>query len=222
MLKPEFKRKILATGLSVLFVAAQGWNVAAESAVIAPGAELQKLAGDFSFTEGPACDDKGNVYFTDQPNDRILEWSIEGKLSTYMQPCGRANGLSFDRDGNLWACADEKNGLWRIGPDKSVSVVIKDHKGKLLNGPNDVWIRRKEDCILRIHFISDPTGKRGPKEQDCEAVYFLGKDGKELTRVASDLPKTEWIIGTPDGKTLYVADIDARRPFDTIFKPTVH
>jgi len=49
MLKPEFKRKILATGLSVLFVAAQGWNVAAESAVIAPGAELQKLAGDFSF-----------------------------------------------------------------------------------------------------------------------------------------------------------------------------
>ena len=70
--------------------------LAAESKIIAAGATLQKLAGDFLFTEGPASDREGNVYFTDQPNDRILKWSIEGKLSTFMQPCGRANGLSFD------------------------------------------------------------------------------------------------------------------------------
>src|SRR6266487_6357010 len=116
-------------------------TLAAESNLIAPGATLQKLAGDFVFTEGPACDAQGNVFFTDQPNDRILKWSIEGKLSTFMQPCGRANGLSFDRAGNLWACADEKNELWRIAPDKKVTVIVKEYKGKLLNGPNDVWIR---------------------------------------------------------------------------------
>ncbi len=87
----------------------------AESKIIAPGATLEKLAGDFSFTEGPACDGDGNVFFTDQPNDRILKWSTDGKLSTFMQPCGRANGLCFDRQGNLWACADEKNELWCIG-----------------------------------------------------------------------------------------------------------
>src|SRR4051812_43888843 len=87
---------------------------ASDSKIIAPGETLQKLAGDFSFTEGPACDGEGNVFFTDQPNDRILKWSIDGKLSTFMQPCGRANGMSFDRAGNLWACADEKNELWRI------------------------------------------------------------------------------------------------------------
>src|SRR5215510_14256997 len=69
---------------------------AAESALIAPGAKLEKLAGDFLFTEGPACDKEGNVFFTDQPNDRILKWSVDGKLSTHMQPCGRANGLTFD------------------------------------------------------------------------------------------------------------------------------
>src|SRR5437867_2315921 len=111
-----------------------------ENKIIAPGQTLQKLAGDFVFTEGPACDSHGNIFFTDQPNDRIMKWSVERKLSTFMQPCGRANGLSFDRSGNLWACADEKNELWRIGPNTNVTVVLKDYQGKLFNGPNDLWI----------------------------------------------------------------------------------
>ena len=73
--------------------------LAAEKAVIAPGAKLEKLAGGFAFTEGPAADAQGNVFFTDQPNDRILKWSTDGKLSTFMQPCGRSNGLCFDAQG---------------------------------------------------------------------------------------------------------------------------
>jgi gluconolactonase len=109
--------------------------------IVAPGATVKKLAGGFEFTEGPASDREGNVLFTDQPNDRILKWSIDGKLSTFLQPCGRANGLSFDPEGNLWVCADEKNELWRIDSAGKKIVVVKDYQGKLLNGPNDVWIR---------------------------------------------------------------------------------
>src|SRR2546421_12314968 len=127
----------------------------AESRFIASGARVEKLAGDFSFTEGPASDAQGNVFFTDQPNDRILEWSIEGKLSTFMQPCGRANGLSFDRKGNLWACADETNALWRISPQKKITVVLTNFQGKLFNGPNDVWIR--PDGAL---YFTDPYYQR--------------------------------------------------------------
>ena len=78
------------------------------SPIIAPGAKLEKLAGDFKFTEGPTCDKEGNVFFTDQPNNRIMKWSVEGKLSTFLQPAGRANGMYFDAKGNLIACADEK------------------------------------------------------------------------------------------------------------------
>jgi hypothetical protein len=89
----------------------------APSPVLAPGATLQKLAGDFKFTEGPSCDAHGNVFFTDQPNDRILKWSVDGKLSTFLQPAGRANGMYFDARGNLIACADEKTELWSITPD---------------------------------------------------------------------------------------------------------
>src|SRR3954468_6009265 len=92
---------------------------------VAPGAKLEKLAGGFEFTEGPAADGKGNVYFTDQPNDRILLWSTDGKLSTFLQPCGRSNGLCFGPDGRLWACADEKNELWAIDvATKKHTVVV--------------------------------------------------------------------------------------------------
>src|SRR4026208_2444422 len=99
----------------------------------APGARIEKLAGDSSFTEGPTCDAAGNVFFTDQPNNRILKWSVEGRLSTFLQPAGRANGMYFDRAGHLTACADEKNELWSIGPDGRVTVLAGEYEGKPLN-----------------------------------------------------------------------------------------
>jgi gluconolactonase len=174
--------------------------------IIAPGAKLEKLSGDFKFTEGPAADAEGNVYFTDQPNDRILKWSTDGKLTTFLQPCGRSNGLCFDSDGNLWACADEKNELWRIDPKGKATVVVKDYKGKLLNGPNDVWIRPDGGLYFTDPFYKRAYWKRGPKEQDCEAVFYLSPDRKTLMRVVDDLQQPNGIIGTPDGKALYVAD----------------
>ena len=192
--------------------------LAAESNIIAPGATLQKLAGDFLFTEGPACDRAGNVFFTDQPNDRIMKWSVDGKLSTFMQPCGRANGLSFDPEGNLWACADEKNELWRIDPAGKATVVVKDYQGKLLNGPNDVWIKPGGGLYFTDPHYKRPYWKRGPKEMD-ECVYYLAPDHKTLTRVVDDLKQPNGIIGTPDGKLLYVADIGASKTFRYRIQP---
>jgi gluconolactonase len=184
-----------------------------DKGIIAPDAKVEKLAGDFQFTEGPAADGQGNVYFTDQPNDRILKWDIDGKLSTFMQPCGRSNGLCFDGQGNLWACADEKNELWQISPDKKVTVVVKDYQGKLLNGPNDIWVRPDQGIYITDPYYKRNYWKRGPKEQKVEGVYYLAPDRKQLVRVADDLTQPNGIIGTPDGKTLYVADIRAGRTY---------
>jgi len=190
----------------------------AESKIVAPGESVQKLAGDFSFTEGPAADAQGNVFFTDQPNDRIMEWSIDGKLSTYLQPCGRANGLSFDREGNLWACADEKNQLWRIGPDRQVTVVLTNYEGKLFNGPNDIWLRPSGGLYFTDPYYKRPYWKRGPKEQG-EFVYYLAPDHQRLVRVIEDLKQPNGIIGTPDGKSLYVADIGAGKTYRYDIQP---
>ena len=79
--------------------------------------------GSSSSSEGPAVDRRGNVFFTDQPNDAIWQYDTAGRLSLFMQPAGRANGLYFDRRGNLLACADEHNQLWSISPAKKVTVL---------------------------------------------------------------------------------------------------
>ena len=186
--------------------------LAGESKIIAPGASLQKLADGFEFTEGPARDAEGNVFFTDQPHDRIMEWSVDSKLSTFMQPCGRANGLCFDREGNLWACADEKNELWRIDPTRKVTIVLKDYQGKLFNGPNDVWIAPRGGLFFTDPYYQRPYWKRGPKEMD-ECVYYLAPDRKAPVRIISDLKQPNGIIGTPNGKMLYVADIGANKTY---------
>jgi gluconolactonase len=192
--------------------------LAAESKIIAPGATLKKLAGDFIFTEGPACDSDGNVFFTDQPNDRIMEWSADGKLTTFMKPCGRSNGLSFDHKGNLWACADEKNELRCIDAAGKATVIVKDYQGKLLNGPNDVWIRPKGGLYFTDPYYKRPYWKRGPKEMD-ECVYYLAPDNKTLTRVVDDLKQPNGIIGTLDGKLLYVADIGVGKTYRYSIQP---
>jgi len=191
---------------------------AADSTIIAPGEKLQRLADGFTLTEGPACDRDGNIFFTDQPNNRIHKWSVDGKLSTFMEPCGRANGLCFDAAGNLWACADEKNELWCISPDKKVTVAVKDYQGKLLNGPNDVWIRPDGGLYFTDPYYRRPYWKRGEKEIG-EHVYFLAADHKTLTRVVDDLKQPNGIIGTPDGKILYVADIGARKTWRYTIQP---
>jgi len=179
--------------------------------IIQPGAQLEKLADGFLFTEGPASDAEGNVYFTDQPNDRIMVWSIAGKLSTFMQPSGRSNGLSFDKEGNLWTCADEKNELWCIAPDKKVMVIPSKYQNKPLNGPNDLWIKDNGGV-----YFTDPYYKRSwwdhiTMPQDCQAVYYLETDHKKIIRVADDLVQPNGIVGTPDCKTLFIADIGGRK-----------
>ncbi|OFY67946.1 MAG: gluconolactonase [Bacteroidetes bacterium RBG_13_43_22] len=171
------------------------------------GAELEKLADGFQFTEGPSADRNGNVCFTDQPNDRILFWNNKTGLSVFMEPSGRSNGLSFDKNGNLWSCADEKNELWKISPDKKIEKILNTYGGKLLNGPNDLWI-----CPGGGIYFTDPFYKRSwwehtemPQEKQC--VYYLTPDHKTLIRVEEDLLQPNGIVGTPDGKKLFVADI---------------
>src|SRR5256885_1704051 len=176
----------------------------ADSKIIAPGAKLEKLAGGFEFTEGPAADKDGNVFFTDQPNDRIVKWNAaDGTINDWMKPCGRSNGTYFDKDGNLIACADEKNELWSIAPDKKVTVLVKDFSGKLLNGPNDLWIRPDGAVYFTDPLYKRPYWKRdSAMQQDGQYVYFLERKNGQVKTVATDLTQPNGIIGTPDGKTL--------------------
>lgn len=177
--------------------------------VIAPGATLQKLAGGFAFTEGATCDKDGDVFFVDQPNNRIMEWNTEGKLSTFLQPSGHANGMEFDADGNLIACADEHNELWSIATNKAVSVLVTNFEGQYLNGPNDVWIAPNGGIYITDPFYKRTWWDHATKALPNEEVFYLSPNHQHLTRVTDDLTKPNGITGAPNGKTLYVSDIAA-------------
>jgi len=100
----------LMKSLSVLFsgLFALGFVAhAAESDLIADGAKVEVLGEGYSFTEGPAADRDGNVFFTDQPNDRIVKYNaVDNSCSDWLKPAGRSNGTYFDKAGNLLTCAD--------------------------------------------------------------------------------------------------------------------
>jgi len=182
--------------------------------IIEPGAKVKKLADGFKFTEGPAVDAEGNVFFTDQPNNKIHKWSIDGNLTTWHDSPGRSNGLYFDKRGNLLACADMHNELWSIDNSGKVTVLVKDYKGKLLNGPNDLWEGLKGGIYFTDPLYKRPYWTRDPAmQQDGQHVYYLTPGRKKLIRVTEDLVQPNGIIGTPDGKMLYVADIGDRKTY---------
>ena len=177
--------------------------------VIAPGATLQKLAGGFAFTEGATCDKAGNVFFVDQPNNRIMEWTTNGQLSVFMQPSGHANGMEFDAQGNLIACADEHNEIWSISPDKTVTVLVTNFDGKYLNGPNDVWITPGGGIYMTDPFYLRKWWDHTTMAIPTQDVYYLSPDHRNLSRVAGDFKTPNGITGAPDGKTLYISDLGA-------------
>jgi gluconolactonase len=207
---------------------------------VAPGAKPIKLADGFAFTEGSVCDPDGNVLFVDQPNNRIMKWTFDGEdpapdnphgaLSTFLQPSGYSNGMCLDTNDQLITCADEKNQLWSIDPaTKNITVLLKDFNGKLLNGPNDVWIIPVGPNKGGM-FITDPLysrswwGELRPRndrtpQQPGRYVYYLTPDRKTLTPVITDYRQPNGIIGTPDGKTLYVSDIDGGHTYSYAINP---
>ena len=185
----------------------------AGQALFAGPLEPHLVAKEFSFTEGPAVDKTGAVFFTDQPNDKIYKYSLDGKLTVFLTPAGRANGLYFDKKGNLIACADGQNQLWSISPAGKVTVLADRVDGRLPNGPNDVWVSPKGGI-----FFTDPYYKRdywpathpGPAPQN---VYYLAPGSHQPVPVETTLRQPNGLIGSPDGRTLYVADIGAGKTY---------
>jgi gluconolactonase len=173
----------------------------------------QMINDQFSFTEGPACDQAGNIYFTDQPDNKIWEYSISHHLSVFMDTCGRSNGMYFDRKGNLITCADEHDQLWAITPNKKIKVLVSNFRGHRLNGPNDVWVNKNNGIYFTDPYYQRNYWKRTHPDIQGQNVYYLPPNAAVPVIVINDLEKPNGIIGTPDGKYLFVADIGAGKTY---------
>src|SRR6195952_3745814 len=131
-MKPKMFIALLLTAVAI--------KASAQQALYDTTAKPQLISKQFSFTEGASVDKKGNVFFTDQPNDKIWKYGTDGKLSVFLDKTGRANGMYFDAKGNLITCSDEQNQIWSIDPTGKATVLVNDFQGHRFNGPNDVWV----------------------------------------------------------------------------------
>ncbi|MCG2792667.1 MAG: SMP-30/gluconolactonase/LRE family protein [Weeksellaceae bacterium] len=174
--------------------------------------EPQLISSQFIFTEGPAADQLGNVYFTDQPNDRIYFWDWKtNKTTLFAEKTGRANGTYFDKNDNLIICSDEKGEILKISKNKDIQILSQGFEGKRLNGPNDLWI----DHFGGIYF-TDPLYKRDywqnfHQEIPENNLYYRHPNGNmsKLDRFV----QPNGIVGSEKLHKLYVSDIDAGKTY---------
>ncbi len=173
------------------------------SDLVAPGAEVEQLSSGHTFTEGPAADDDGRIYFSDVQQSRIHILDPDGSVSTYRDDIQQPNGLYFDADGRLVICSMGQRAILRDDLAGSTEPLADAWDGKRLNRTNDVFI----DPAGGIWF-TDPIygGPPDPQEIPTEQVYFIPPGGGPVVQVTDDLIKPNGLIGSPNGRTLYVTD----------------
>jgi gluconolactonase len=171
--------------------------------VIAVGANLEKVWGEGSFTEGGALDQDGSIVFSDLGN-RIMRFDPRtGRTTVFREPSGRANGMIFDKLGRL-IVAEGANagGARRVSiteRDGAIRTLADNYDGKRFTSPNDVAV----DSVGRV-YVSDPRyAGNERRELDFEGVFLIETDGFVTPLVTTAL-KPNGLALSPDEKTLYV------------------
>ena len=197
---------------SLLVMSCTSQKSVKSQSIVNNGAEIQLVSNQFSFTEGPASDRFGNVYFTDQPNDKIYFWDWKtNKIAEFRTGSGRANGTFFDKNDNLITCSDEKGQILKINKSGIAEILTTDFNGKRFNGPNDLWL----DGNNGIYF-TDPLYVRDywqdfHQEIQEKNLYYRNSEGK-ITKLDT-LTQPNGIVGSRKLKKLYVSDIDANKTY---------
>src|SRR5687767_14314652 len=156
---------------------------------IGPVSEVVKVQGNFQFTEGPASDGRGNLYFSDIPANRIYQVDAGGKVSVFLEPSNHTNGLMVNRQGKLFACEMDGRVVSIDIPSKQVTAVASTYKDQRFNDPNDLVL----DQAGGVYFTDPRFRAPMPLPQEKEAVYYCDAQGK-ITRLADNLPAPNGVI----------------------------
>lgn len=199
----------------ILFICAGSLSLSAQGTqqqkLIAKGEKVTKAGGGYTFTEGPSVAPDGRVFFTDQPNNKIEIWSESGGITTFTGSGERANGTYFNKKGELVTCADLHNRLVAFSMNGQQRTLAENFEELHLNGPNDLWIAPNGGIYFSDPYYHRKYWEEGHKElQRVRGVYYLNPEGK-VVRVIDDYKQPNGLVGTPDGKTLYVSDINDKK-----------
>jgi gluconolactonase len=161
--------------------------------------EVKKLHTGFDFTEGPAVDTEGNVYFSDIPKAKIYKIDLAGALSVFTDKSNTSNGLMLSGKGELVACEMEGAiAIWDVAK-KERRVLTGNYKDNRYNAPNDLVIDKSGGVYFTDPIFRAPK----PAPQDKTSVYYVTAKG-DVTRLVDNLPNPNGVRLSPDEKTLYV------------------
>ena len=195
-----FHRMItVVIALMTIATAAHAQNA---NSLMAPGAKVEKRAGDMKFTEGPVWIPARKVLvFSDIPNSKLMQWSEADGLSVFRES-EQANGNILDLQGRLVSCQHAGRNLVRQEADGSITGLINHFEGQSLNSPNDVAIR--SDGTL---WFTDPHwGLKGEREIPGNWVYRFDPATGKTEAVVKDLAMPNGINFSPDESRIYIAD----------------
>lgn len=175
------------------------------------GAEVERLATGFIFTEGPIWNGRERaLYFSDMPADVRRRWSEADGVSEVMKPSNKCNGMTYDAEGNLLVCEHSTSSLVREHPAGERETIASHFEGKELNSPNDVVVRSDGSI-----YFTDPWYGRMPvsgvereRELGFQGVYRIPPRNGDLQLVVArdefDMPNG--LCFSPDESRLYVDD----------------
>jgi sugar lactone lactonase YvrE len=187
------------------------------SRIVPDGAQIEKLAGGFAFTEGPVWDRAGGFllfveWYPPSGANRILKWTPDGRVTTFRTPSHDSNGLTLDRQGRLIACEQSNRRISRTEKDGTIVSVAERYNGRRLNSPNDVVVKSDgsiyfTDPPYDLFYVDPRYGLyyTGEQELAFQGVYRVSPDG-QLSLLADDFDGPNGLAFSPDEKTLYVDD----------------
>jgi gluconolactonase len=192
--------------------------------IIPASNQVEKLAGGFTFIEGPLWRPPNALWFSDVVGNVVRQWTTDGKVTEILKPGGYdgnslpaggyigPNGMVADKDGAVLLCQHGNRRIARIAKDMKVTTVVDKYQGKKLNSPNDLVFHSDGSLYFTDPPYGLPKADDDPtKELPFNGVYRLS-NGK-LQVVVKDLNRPNGIAFSPDYKTLYVANSDEQHRF---------
>lgn len=194
----------------------------AVNAIVPLDAKLEKLAGDFTFTEGPVWMPDGYLLFSDPNQNVIYRWNPDGQVSVFRTKSGYSginvgeyhqpgsNGLAVDREGRLTINEHGNRRVTRLEANGQLTVLADRYQGKRFNSPNDLVYRSDGS----LYFTDPPFGlpkvfDDPRKELPFSGVYRVASGVVQL--VARDMTGPNGIAFSADERFLYVGNWDVKR-----------
>ncbi len=191
--------------------------------LIPKDAKIEVLATGLDWSEGPVwVRNAGYLLFSDIPRNSVMKWKEGEGLSLFLKPSGYtgaaeygrepgSNGLTVDPKGRLVSLEHGDRRVSRMEWDGGKKTLADSYMGKRFNSPNDGIFRSNGDFYFTDPPYGLPKGFDDPRrELDYCGVYRISTDG-QVTLLTKELQRPNGIAFSPDEKTLYVAQSDAKR-----------